>query len=296
MESSSHLGQHMAVEELHPSPDFDLAEQLDRSAVLQQHSQPNQSKIKQNNYNTMNAESQSSSSPNKRSHTEEVISIEEFSKIAPNVKALYQLCILQGYYAPNNAAMKWLLSKYIEQKLPVLKQVKKCPQYVKITKQECISVINKYCPALQPDLRHDLVWLKDIAYTVCDGKEDVFSAFRNRLQYSSSHQSQSSIQFKLPLPIDDNIKLKLAQQFKPERLATSKVLNKLRDKMEESLINCGICLENKPPLCYTMCCQQPLHRQCSERITNQRCPYCKKTNLSISTKIYDYSRAYTLLN
>ncbi|KAL4492997.1 hypothetical protein ABPG72_020776 [Tetrahymena utriculariae] len=116
MESSSHLGQHMAVEELHNSPDFDLAEQLDRSAVLQQNSQPNQSKIKQHNYNTMNAESQSSSSPNKRSHTEEVISIEEFSKIAPNVKALYQLCILQGYYAPKNAAMKWLLSKYIEQK------------------------------------------------------------------------------------------------------------------------------------------------------------------------------------
>ncbi|KAL4494390.1 hypothetical protein ABPG72_019800 [Tetrahymena utriculariae] len=226
-----------------------------------------------------------------------LISIEEFSKIAPNVKALQELCSLQGFYTPKDASMKWLLRKYIEQRLPVLNQVKKCPSYSKPTKQDCLNVIRQFCPDLEPEERHDLEWLRDISYTVSNGEHEIFNAYRSQRGSKSKATLQSSISFKLPSNIDDLMLEKLQQKYKPERMATTKLLKQLKEKMDEKLVQCCICLDNTRPMCYTVCCSQPLHKICSDRMNSQRCPYCKNSQqFMLQTKIQDYTRAYNTLN
>ncbi|KAL4485021.1 hypothetical protein ABPG74_020198 [Tetrahymena malaccensis] len=235
--------------------------------------------------------------PSSHNNQKALISIEEFSKIAPNVRALEELCIIQGFYIPKQASMKWLLQKYMDKHLPLLDKIKKCPPYSKPTKQECIECIDKYCKELQPESRHDIQWLRDIAYSLSYGKEEIFDIFRSSKNKKNQNGSAGQIQFHLPFEIDERIKQQLQTKYKPERLATTKFLGQLRERMQEKLISCGICLENSIPLCYTMCCKQPLHRACKERMMENTCPYCKNSNrFDLQNDIKDFSRAYSTLN
>ncbi|KAL4478220.1 hypothetical protein ABPG72_016532 [Tetrahymena utriculariae] len=265
---------------------------------------PNRNEQAQNEENTLRVSSNSfiynqrGIQPNESSSKQQAsMSIKEFSSIAPNVKALRELCSYQGFYTPRDASMKWLLRKYIERKLPSLQKIKKCPEYCKLTKDQCIEIINQLCPELECKKRFELDWLKDVAYTLSAGNHQSFNQIGIKRSSTRKQEGESSIELQLPQQLPQEIVSYMKSKYKPERLATTRYLNSLRDKLQTNLANCIICLDNSYQLSYTTCCKQPLHQQCKAQLIRQICPLCKSSDrFSLQNIISDYSRAYNVIN
>ena len=64
-------------------------------------------------------------------------------------------------------------------KIPLAKDVSRCPPYVTCSKNECVDLIKEKDSEMVVEKRFNFKWLKDVAYTL-DPTNQIFMLYRIR--------------------------------------------------------------------------------------------------------------------